>query len=725
MADQGAVVKELHRDLARKWLLHETDIVRFWKGFTKAQRVKAIRDGAMEGQDLKHSTDTSMGNVYEFMPEWDLKDLTEADADTMLELLRYRATTSLFEQYSGSRLPNEVLGDHALILHMQDTKNLRHADEAKFRNSYTFFMDDSKWGQSYDIKAQHSSVLAGFEPAIRANVCVPRALGELIINRQMYLLQALNVVIEDILEIGKGDERSGKKPVKKNAKIATAALAKLAIRDQVQPIKLTLADVRDTAKEQSASIRDYLNLLFSEPTLLSHAINLAFFSRPELVPDEKGRVLPVHTDRYISAAFFEAVHQSYRAAAAWAYICSLLKLLQDATDKSHKAIILQEISNMCQLVYENTQALLKRHISIGIGAKYFRRASNSYTNGNARVGMKVVPEDLTRADPQLHYLLRLCQAETDPAKAVAWMEKLGQLYNTHPSERDRISEREFDNLCEHAVTIMFIQDLSAAIVMPKVSRKNGQAYTSRTQDLEKELNQVRDSIDLSDFVVPIDNIKATDVAQGALQALDDAVITSTGAELGFLYEDVIEDCLQDLKNQFQQAKAKAKADAKQLERARATAAATQATEQDHKARIEQRRSKEKTRPARSAPFEPETSHQGAIAAREENSTDPRPSPLKVKNSTKTVFQNLFKKSEARGTISWDGFTAAMADVGFSVIPKFGSVFTFSPKEDVGLKQSLTLHRPHGSTVEPWLQTVLAQRLKRIYGWTADDFVTAS
>jgi hypothetical protein len=338
-----------------------------------------------------------------------------------------------------------------------------------------------------------------------------------------------------------------------------------------------LADVRDTAKEQSASIRDYLNLLFSEPTLLSHAINLAFFSRPELVPDEKGRVLPVHTDRYISAAFFEAVHQSYRAAAAWAYICNLLKLLQDAADKSHKAIILQEISNMCQLVYENTQALLKRHISIGIGAKYFRRASNSYTNGNARVGMKVVPEDLTRADPQLHYLLRLCQAETDPAKAVAWMEKLGQLYNTHPSERDRISEREFDNLCEHAVTVMFIQDLSAAIVMPKVSRKNGQAYTSRTQDLEKELNQVRDSIDLSDFVVPIDNIKATDVAQGALQALDDAVITSTGAELGFLYEDVIEDCLQDLKNQFQQAKAKAKADAKQLERARATAAATQAT----------------------------------------------------------------------------------------------------------------------------------------------------
>ena len=69
--------------------------------------------------------------------------------------------------------------------------------------------------------------------------------------------------------------------------------------------------------------------------------------------------------------------------------------------------------------YGRVQKLFKRYVQMGSGSKYFRRVSGIYDNGIARVAMKVKPELLTRENPQVHYMLRLCQAETDVFKAVA------------------------------------------------------------------------------------------------------------------------------------------------------------------------------------------------------------------------------------------------------------------------------------------------------------------
>jgi hypothetical protein len=129
MAGTDDIVRELHGDLARKYRLHGSEVVRLWSSFTKAQRTNAIRQGAAEGVVLKHRNDVSIGDVCKFIPEWNLSDLIDPETTTLTDLLHYRATTTLSEQYRGGHPLNPGNGDHGHILEMQRTRNLRHVNE--------------------------------------------------------------------------------------------------------------------------------------------------------------------------------------------------------------------------------------------------------------------------------------------------------------------------------------------------------------------------------------------------------------------------------------------------------------------------------------------------------------------------------------------------------------------------------------------------------------------
>lgn len=709
------VVKELQVDLARKYRIHSSAVESAWRSFDKNQRTRCLTAGAADGVVLKHPLDVSLGNVYKLMPEWNLRDITEPGSDFLLDLLKHRATKSVFEQYCAG--PNGRPGDHALIDEMMRVRGLRHVQP--FKDCYTFFTDEETYGRSVKIQSHHTDTLAGFGPAIRARLCVPQATGELILQRQVTLLQCLNIIIEDILEEG-SRSRDRKQRPKKSDKAAVDALAALSLQaPPTKATKLALPDVVASARDQKAALEEYLDLLSTEPVVLAHAVNVWFFSRPELIADEKGRILPIHTDKYISAAFFETVHNAVKGAAIWNYISRLLDLLESsATDKSYRAIVLQETSNICHLEYGRAQALFKRHVQTGMGSKRFKRVSNAYDNaGNARVSMKGNPADLTVADPQLHYMLRLCQAETTASKAVDWVKKLSDLHEAHPTEREKLGEREADALGDLAVIIEFIQDLSPVISMPSLSRKKGQMFVSRSHELEVELGQVKNDIDLRDLVVPIDNLLEPGIAERALEKLDHFVIEKTGTKMGFLYQDLVEDCLSDLRNQYDRVKAK-------LEQADKTewSPLPVTTSEPPEKRVEQRRQKEKTRPSHSSAYEI-TPHEGTPAA-EESASSQLSQTFKVGPSTAEVFSTLFARPQSRGSVSWAAYVAAMAELGFSVLPKFGSVYTFFPPESMAVKKSLTVHRPHTSRIEGYLVLIFARRLKRVYGWGEGTFETA-
>lgn len=701
------VVKDLHRDLVGKYNKHAAAIEQYWRSFDQSQRAQCIKAGAAEGVALKHPQDRSMGNVYKIVPEINLRDITNPESDFLLELLKHRTANTLLDQYMTGL--NGGPGDHAFIKQMMDTRNLRLINPDK--NAFTLFLDENSYGQSMTIKREASQIRAGLAPAIRANRCVPQELGELILQRQLYMLQHLNIVIEDILDIG-SRTRDRKKPSKKSDKAATAALAKLSIQERAT--SLSLPDLINSAADQKASLEEYLTLLSTEPVVLTHAVNFCFFSRPELLPDEKGRNLPVHTDKYISGAVFEAVYNAVKAIAIWDYIGRLLNLLasQRAPDKIFKAMILQEVSNVCHLEYGRAQALFKRHIQTATGNKWFKRISNVYDKaGNARVAMKGDPGVLTRSDPQLHYMLRLCQSETDASKATDWMKKLSELHNAHPAEREKLEEREADSLSDLAIITSFMEDLSLTISMPSLSRKKNQMFIARSQELDAEGNELKSKVDLRDFVVPIDNLLEPGAASKALALLDRFIIENSGTKVGFLYQDLLEECLDEIERQYKLAKSRTE----QKEPAEVIPILPPVPEPREK-RVEQRKQKEKTRPSHSSVFE-------IVPAPEEKEPleEEQPTVLRVRASTAEVFSTLFTKAESRGSVSWTAFVSAMTDLGFSVQPRTGSVYTFLPPESMHVSKSLTLHRPHRSQIERYHAIVFAKRLRRVYGWSEKTF----
>jgi hypothetical protein len=65
----------------------------------------------------------------------------------------------------------------------------------------------------------------------------------------------------------------------------------------------------------------------------------------------------------------------------------------------------------------------------------------------------------------------------------------------------------------------------------------------------------------------------------------------------------------------------------------------------------------------------------------------------------------------------------MADLGFSVAPRGGSIFT-SNLLALMKTRPITLHTPHASHIEGYKLLIVALRLQRVYGWTPELFVVA-
>ncbi|KAI3575581.1 hypothetical protein IWW34DRAFT_703859 [Fusarium oxysporum f. sp. albedinis] len=703
-ANSSEMIRELHGDLQRKWNAHGPKVETAWRSFNKAQRAKCMKAGSADGVVLKHSSDVSLGNVYKFIPEWNLADITEPNSDFLLNILKHRATKALFEQYAEG--VSGTLGDRHLIEKMVREKNLRHVDP--FKHSYTYFYDE-KYGESFTVQPKHlDEVMKGLRIAVDHGALIPRSLGELVLQRQINILQLLNVMIEDILDQGSQTRnRDGPKKQFKNAPLSESA-------SKQATVKLTPQEVAAIASDQKSSLEEYLSLLRTEPTVLCPGVNVQFFSRPELVPDEKGRSLPVHTDKYIGPAVLETIHHAVQGIAIWECITGLLDLLEKrSTDKLYKSTILQELSNMCHFEYARTQALFKRQVSTGTGSKWFKRISNAYDNtGNAKVSMKGKPEEFTRSDPQLHYLLRLCQPETTVTKAVEWMEKLSDLYKAHPLEREKLDERESRTLHDVAAIVAFVQDLSAVHSFPSASRKKGNLLVTGLQEVDTELNRIKKEVDLRDYAAPINNLLEPGMSAKALEALDEFVVEKTGTKMGSLYRDELEKAFRNVEEQYQQAKDKANKDSK------ADFIPIDTNPVDAKERIETRRQKEKTRPEHSSLYTitPITDSLG-----DKEATKPA-QPVKVSSSTAEVFATLFDKTQSRGSVNWSSFEAAMSELGFSVLPRLGSVYTFRPSENMDIKRPVSIHRPHKSQIEGYLILILARRLNRAYGWSDNSFV---
>jgi hypothetical protein len=262
-----------------------------------------------------------------------------------------------------------------------------------------------------------------------------------------------------------------------------------------------------------------------------------------------------------------------------------------------------------------------------------------------------------------------------------------------------------------AAIVAFVQDLSSVYSLPSPSKKKGHSFVSSLQELDLELNQLKKQVDLRDYAVPIDNLLEPGMAAKALEALDGFVIEKTGTKMGFLYQDELENTFKSLEEQYQQAKDKLAKDSKSV------IVPLETTSQDPEERIESRRQKEKTRPSHSSVY----AITPTTEPLPEKESAPPAGPIKVSSTTAEVFATLFDKTQSRGSVSWTSFEAAMTELGFSVLPRFGSVYTFRPSESIAAQRPVSIHRPHQSQIEGYLILILARRLNRAYGWSESSF----
>lgn len=421
------------------------------------------------------------------------------------------------------------------------------------------------------------------------------------------------------------------------------------------------------------------------------------------------------TDKYLSVAFFEVVCNAVKSIVTWEYIVRLVRMLEEGglEDKIKRPLVVQELSNTCHLEYQRAQSTLRHQASRGVAYKNFRRTT---TGGISKIAIKGQPSDYTVSDPQLHYILRLCHQDTKYADAVQWIKKLDDHNARYPDDRKRLSDDQALAIGDLAIIVSFMHTLSTSLAMVAGSKKLGVLFTGRTAELNTELAQYKTEADFGDHLVPTDNLLQPDAAVNALKMLDSFILDRAGASLGSLYEDLLQGCLDDVEKRYLDTKLSLETAQKQQQQ---KPPVPPKTEEPKPAsfRIEQRREKAKTRPE-DAP----KAYDITASAPAEIKVIEEPAPrFKVKPSTASVFQTIFSKAKARGSVQWADFAAAMADWGFSVTPKYGSVFTFNPPESMGAPRSITLHRPHVSEIEGYKLLIFSKRLHKTYNWTAETF----
>lgn len=155
--------------------------------------------------------------------------------------------------------------------------------------------------------------------------------------------------------------------------------------------------------------------------------------------------------------------------------------------------------------------------------------------------MKGKPEDLTRIDPQLHYVMRLCHLSTSTSQAVDWVKRLGDLQKAFPSDREILHHGEIDLLDVMAIMINFIENIAIVLPMPSFSRKSGQNFTCGLWDLSAELSEFENVTDLRDFAVPIDNMLEPDMAEKMMHMIGQFVVQKSGASMKFLFGDLVDE----------------------------------------------------------------------------------------------------------------------------------------------------------------------------------------
>ncbi|EQL01850.1 ipa protein [Ophiocordyceps sinensis CO18] len=679
--------------------MHGATVEAFWRSLDRDQRAKCLPLDS-EHVHLPQICDEPWGVTLEnwpssLVPEWDLCAFVEEGSETLLDLIKHRATKSLYTQHCYG--VNDDVGDYRFVL------------------KHNRFVDGQKYGMVFEVfpGSYQAEVLDVVGTSLQF---ASWPIGSLILLRQFILSNGLRSIFQTLVEEA-SKPRPESEPPQTSDKAAIAAPPEPIV--QAPPAKFALSDLVVSARDQRDSHDENLELLRTEPLVLIWSIESCLHSQPEAIADEQGHRCLSRTDSQVLAAIFQTVHAANQSAGTWSYIVRLLELLESCdADQAYRRTLLQEITNACHVEYIRAQALFRQHVQTATAIQCFERASNALDEaGNPRVSMIGDLEDLAHSDAQLYYVLRLCQPDTNAARAAYWIAQLDALHQADPPERERLTMRETRALWDLFIIIQLIQNLSLLTSMPPFSRKKRRAFVSRSRKLEAELDQIGKQMNAQQLFAQVPRIYEPAEAQDIFEYVDERVAEKAGAKMSLLYQNLVEGCLCNIRNQYPETKPQEA----QKEKNPQWIPFPASNQQPPSNQIEpqRRRQKQKTRPPHSSvlnpapPAEPTAPEQVVEAPQ-----------ITVSLSTAAVFSKVFANSQARGPVSWVAFEAAMVDLGFSVGPKCGSTYHFLPVNNPALDRPVSFHRPHESHIEGIFLRLLGRRLKRVYGWGRDTFQVA-
>ncbi|KAF8853611.1 hypothetical protein BDZ45DRAFT_761244 [Acephala macrosclerotiorum] len=683
-------VMQQHKDLAEVYRNRGLDIENSWRSFDEGQRVSILKKCIAPKSLLKNMTDRSKGKGPRIIRELNLEDITEPGSDILLHIIQHRATMSLCEQYKLG-----VSGD---------------IGDGEFCES---MVADNELTVANVPNPQENVLIFSYEGAYGAEGIVYEPLGRLVLEKVYIILNALNLLVAAILEAGltaEGEKERAPKP----DEVFSSAMSNMTINPG--QTKLQTSDMLARAIEQRDALTDYLDIIRSEAEVLHYLTAIQYWNRPGFVHDDSGK--PMEADKllgnkFMGFAVFEVVQNAIEATAIWAYIVRVLELLvavpaNDKLGKFSREILKRELSTMVQLEYIRCQDRFKLQVQTGTGnLKYFKRHNEGSDDVVQRTSLKVKPNTLNKKAPQISYMLKLCQPETTPSQAVDWLKKIDDLHNQNDSERDIMLEREWEAFSDLAVIVQFHQafrTLSVAQKLPEPDLRKGQIFASRAKELAAELHVIKKDVNLATFAAPIANLKRQDMAEGALNSLDEFVEQRTGSSMGFLYEDLVEECASTIDQYCQERKAVLAPKANDEEDWPTIASTSTAI------LLQQRKEKGKTRPPHSSIFDMTPTAAPIVPA------DAPKQKIKVKPSTFRTITMFFTRSESVGPIWFEELEAAMKDLKFNEVPIGGSRFNFHPTAETPLPhRSIQFHTPHKGKIEGGIRFRFAYRLRRTFG----------
>ncbi|KAI0156485.1 hypothetical protein GGR57DRAFT_511437 [Xylariaceae sp. FL1272] len=427
----------------------------------------------------------------------------------------------------------------------------------------------------------------------------------------------------------------------------------------------------------------------------------------------------LHEARRTSNAYVDLQFNILQARYTWLYIFNVLETLAETSKEGQRDIALLDLTNACYLeLLRSTRILTRLFVNKVNCARATRDCLvRQNDNGIDMVHVFRVPPEMEETAPLSFFLLQLCKQSVGTDVALSWLDKISALGTITDEETYTVNDAVLQCIGSVSFIVRFMEALSRHVHMPEYKRAKSQRFRDGTRDIQKDLDKIKPSLNIVEFVYPFERLYTPGNDGRAVQALNDAIFAQRKVEtLDILFSNVVDQCVNSLETRLQ--------NWAQQERERE---ADEARKQSQFVPLPNRsppraasgpREDRETQPAddNNEPTAPPVGPPVNVAP-------PPPAPVifKVNAAVFTTAKILY--GHRTGSVRWADFETLMTAIGFSIERTTGSVvkFTAPPSLENDIR-GINIHHPHPApNMENWKRQNVARRLTRVFRIEEDSF----